>query len=255
MKNEKLTLEIYKDIAQPIARQAGIMLDEVGKLIFSSIYYPTKCLNDRMQKWFEKIQNNVQKQNRIEAKPHITIPTLQNLALHDDDTLLGEMFFNILQSSVDKTKQKFLSPAFPKILEQLSQEEAKILTLLQMQDCIEFSYYGWTDKTTNLFKEKICEIKNDNIDREFFLMYRGHLSLLGLISISNAHNEGEAYFKDSDGNLINYKSKEGKNIIDTNQMDNYQTISKIFHLVTLSDFGVAFANICISDKCKDFISN
>ncbi|MGX3043729.1 Abi-alpha family protein [Helicobacter sp. T3_23-1056] len=255
MKNENPMLEIYKDIAQPIARQAGITLNEVGKLIFSPIYYPTKYLNDRIQKWFERIENNVPKQNRIEAKPYITIPTLQNLALHDDETLLGEMFFNILQSSVDKTKQGFLSPAFPKILEQLSQDEAKILTLLTIQNCVEFSYYGWTDKATKIFKEELCEIKNDSLDKEFFLMYRGHLSLLGLISISNAHNEGEAYFKDSNNNLINYKSQEGKNIIDTNQMGNYQTISKLFHLATLSDFGVAFANICISDKCKDFINN
>lgn len=122
MKNEKLVLEVYKDIAQPIAKQVGVALGEVGKLIFSPIYYPTKHLNHRIEKWFERIENNVPKENRSEAMPNITIPTLQNLALHDDDALLGEMFLNILQSSVDKTKQKFVSPAFPKILEQISQE-------------------------------------------------------------------------------------------------------------------------------------
>lgn len=50
MKNEKLMLEIYKDIAQPIARQVGITLGEVGKFILSPIYYPSKHFNNRIEK-------------------------------------------------------------------------------------------------------------------------------------------------------------------------------------------------------------
>ncbi len=75
IKDNKTLGKIYEDIAQPIARQAGVAIGEVGKLIFSPIYYPTKYLNNRIEKWFERIENNVSKENRIEAKPYITIPS------------------------------------------------------------------------------------------------------------------------------------------------------------------------------------
>lgn len=246
-------LEVYKDIAQPIAKQAGVALGEVGKLIFSPIYYPTKHLNHRIEKWFERIENNVPKENRIEAMPNITIPTLQNLALHDDDTLLGEMFLNILQSSVDKTKQKFVSPAFPKILEQISQEEAKILTLLKMHEYIKFGYHSWIERETNLTKEKLCKLENKNLDKDFFLIYKNHLLFLGLVLLNLYSNEGRAYFK-IDNKLVDCNSPKGKEIITNKQANNYQTISEIVYLLSLNDFGKIFAKICISEKCKEFIN-
>lgn len=253
VKNEKLILEVYKDIAQPIAKQAGVALGEVGKLIFSPIYYPTKYLNDRIEKWFDRIENNVPKENRVEAMPNITIPTFQNLALHDDDTLLGEMFFNTLQSSVDKTKQKNLNPAFPKILEQISQEEAKILTLLKMHEYIKFSCYSRSKKEKpQVYKETIDEINNKNIDKEFFLMHKNHLMLLGLVTHS-FEQQAKTYFE-IDGKLVNHKSLEAQEIFKQNKSSNYQIIIHNFYSLELNDFGKAFAEICISEKCKEFIN-
>ncbi len=253
MENEKLVLEVYKDIAQPIAQQFGVTLGEVGKLIFLPIYQPAKYLNNRIEKWFERIENNVPKENRTEAMPNITIPTLQNLVLHDDDTLLGEMFFNILQSSVDKTRQKFVSPAFPKILEQISQEEAKILTLLKMHEYINFSCYTQDEKEKpQVYKEIIDEINNKNIDKQFFLMHKNHLMLLNLVTY-HFERQAETYLK-IDGKLVNYKSLEAQEIMKQGALDTHQTAIHNFYSLELNDFGKAFADICISEKCKDFIS-
>lgn len=96
-------LEMY--IAQSITKQVWVTLNEVGGLIFFPICYSTNYLNDRIRKCPERIKDNVLKENRIEAKPYITIPTLQNLVLHDNETFLDKMLFNILQNSVNKTKQ------------------------------------------------------------------------------------------------------------------------------------------------------
>ncbi len=139
MTNDQLELlkifatEAYKDVASPIAKQIGSTLHEVAKLILSPVYYPTKLLNTRIENWFERISKEIPTDNLIEAAPNISIPAMQALALNQDDTLLGEMFFNILKSSVDKEKQQFNSPAFPKILEQLTRDECVFLVLLNKQ--------------------------------------------------------------------------------------------------------------------------
>lgn len=74
---------------------------------------------------------------------NILIPTINGLSLNLDETLLGKMFFNILQNSVDKTKQKFLSPAFPKILEQLTKDEAIMLVLLKNKNINTIQKWIW----------------------------------------------------------------------------------------------------------------
>lgn len=249
----ELLPEIYKDIAQPIAKQAGVALGEVGKLVFSPIYYPTNYLNDRMEKWFARIKDNVPKENRIEAKPYITIPTLQNLALHNDETLLGEMFFNILQNSVDKTKQIFLSPAFPKILEQISSEEAKILTALKIQEHIKFSYYSWWDRTLNAIQDEICELDDRCVDKQFFLINWRHLERLYLVATSN-FKQTENYLK-INKKFITISSQQGRDIVSKGNIGDCENVLKHFCLLNFTDFGKSFVNICISDKCKEFLND
>lgn len=249
----ELLPEIYEDIAQPIAKQAGVTLGEVAKLIFSPIYYPTNYLNDRMKKWFERIKDNVPEENRIEAKPHITIPTLQNLALHKDETLLGEMFFNILQNSVDRTKQIFLSPAFPKILEQISSEEAKILTVLKIQEHIKFSYYSWWDRTLNIVQDEIYELDDRYVDKQFFLINWKHLERLYLVTTSN-FKQPENYLK-INKKFITISSQQGRDIVTRGNIGDCENVLKYFNILNFTDFGKSFANICISDKCKKFLND
>lgn len=241
MKNEKLMLDkAYNDILQPIAKQVGITLGEVGKLILSPIYYPTKYFNNRIEKWFERIENNVPKENRIEAMPSITIPTLQNLALHDDDTLLGEMFFNILQSSVDKTKQEFLSPAFIETLKQLSKDEAMIVLLLKEKtykavikpkETRDYDYFENDEVIENDFPLDKLEFPNQ------FWTYYEHLCKLGLC---------EKMYE-------NYNSKPRGINFGGNLFARFPKDIDIKLSIKFNKFGKAFAEICVSEKCENFI--
>ena len=83
---ENITTEVYKDVVSPLAKQIGSTLGEVAKFILTPIYQPTKLLNNRIEKWFERISNEIPKESLIEASPNISIPTMQGLALNQDDT-------------------------------------------------------------------------------------------------------------------------------------------------------------------------
>lgn len=254
IKDDKTLGQIYEDALQPAIKQIGSVLEDISKTARLLLVPLSLCGvgADRFQKWCDRIRANVKDENMQNPIPNILIPAINGLSINPDDTLLGEMFFNILQSSVDKTKQKFISPAFPKILEQISQEEAKILTLLKIHKYIKFSYYMQNEKEKSQFyEEKIDEISIKNLDKQSFLIHKSHLILLGLVVFA-FDEPAETYFQ-IDGKLINHKSPEAQEIFKQNKSNEYQSVNKLFCLLKLNDFGKAFAEICISEKCKEFI--
>lgn len=255
IKDDKTLGKIYEDAFQPAVKQIGGALEDTLKTARLLLAPLSLCGvgADRFQRWCDRIRTNVKDENMQSPNPNILIPTINSLSINLDDTLLGEMFFNILQSSVDKTKQEFLSPAFPKILEQISQEEAKILTLLKMHEYINFSCYTQDEKEKpQVYKEKIDKISNENINKQFFLMHKNHLMLLNLVTY-HFERQSETYFE-IDGKLVNHKSLEAQEIFKQNKSSNYQIIVHNFYSLELNDFGKAFADICISEKCKEFIN-
>lgn len=65
--------------------------------------------------------------NRIIPAKNIVIPCLEGMVLNTDNEILQNNFIAMLESSMDKTKQNLVHPAFPKILSQLSVDELLIL--------------------------------------------------------------------------------------------------------------------------------
>lgn len=240
----------YEDTLQPSMKQIGGALGDLTKTASLLLAPLSLCgiANDRFQKWCDRMRNGVKEENMTEAEPNILIPTLSGLAINPDETLLGEMFFNILQSSIDKTKQKFLSPAFPKILEQISKDEAKILTLLKIYQHINHTCYISTNKN-KILEEECIEVPY-NIDKDFFPMHKNHLTLLGLLT-TVSYKPSKAFFA-VDGKFI-LSTFQGQEIIENKQIENYISVDKYFYRLELNDFGKAFAEACISKKCEEFL--
>lgn len=253
MSNEELELvkvvatEAYKDVASPIAKQIGSTLQEVAKLILSPVYYPTKLLNTRIENWFERISKEIPTDNLIEAAPNISIPTMQALALNQDDTLIGEMFYNILKSSVDKEKQQFNSPAFPKILEQLTRDECIFLVLLNKQSYKIHQEQDF-DEAKNMFynnREILNELPLGKFDYpDNIWLYSDHLNHLNLAGCWQ-YKEQETIF-DSE------KITETNGAFSTTRQKQIGT--RFFSEFRLTEFGKMFCNVCITEKCEVFFN-
>lgn len=252
MTNEQLellkviTTEAYKDVASPIAKQIGSTLQEVAKLILSPVYYPTKLLNTRIENWFERISKEIPTDNLIEAAPNISIPTMQALALNQDDTLLGEMFFNILKSAVDKDKQKFNSPAFPKILEQLTRDECVFLVLLNKQSYKIHQEQDF-DEEKNMFfnnREILNELPLEKFDYPANIwLYSDHLNHLNLAGCWQYKNHEPIF--DSE------KITETNGAFSTTRQK--QIGIRTFSEFRLTEFGKIFCKVCVTEKCLEFI--
>ncbi|MCQ2601906.1 MAG: DUF4393 domain-containing protein [Treponema sp.] len=229
-----LAVNVYNDVLSPIAKQAGSTLEEVGKLIFAPIFYPSKILNLRIENWFKRIESEINKENLIEADPAISISTLQNLALHQDESFLGEMFFNILKSSVDKTKQCNLSPAFPKILEQLTTDECIFLVLLN-------------DKTYKVNRNFDLNIKNLATKNVQILLNELPMEKFNFPENLWIYKEHLEHL-----NLLKYDDYKEPDMSD-GDFENNQNITEYAEF-RLTEFGKMFCKICVSDKCYSMLN-
>lgn len=240
--------EVYRDAFQPALKEVGKGLEDVAKTANLILAPFTLCgaYSVRFKKWCKRIENEVDEKNVQEAQPNILLPTLAGLAINPDETLLGEMFFNILKSSIDKTKQKFLSPAFPKILEQLSKDEAMMLVLLKKQ-----KYRLHTkmdlDKQQNRFINEqtlLDEFPREKLEfQENLWIYNDHLHNLNLSGCWEYKQQESIY----SGRIIEQGSGAFSHQVPE------QIGLKRFMEFRLTDFGKHFVEACISQKCEKYI--
>lgn len=86
---------------------------------------------NRWQKFIKIITENVAPENIISGHPAIVIPAMEGLNLQYENSILSEMFINLLSASMDSTKQGLAHPAFPNIIKQLSRDEAVTLRYMK----------------------------------------------------------------------------------------------------------------------------
>lgn len=240
--------EVYRDALQPAMKGVGKTLENIAKTANLILAPLTLCgvYGARFEKWCKRIENEVDEKNMQEALPNILLPTLTGLAINPDETLLGEMFFNILKSSIDKTKQKFLSPAFPKILEQLSKDEAVMLVLLKKQN-YHYHIEMDLDRQQNCFvNERVIldEFPKGRLEfQENFRIYNDHLYNLNLSGCWKYKEQEPIY----SGKII----EQGSGAISHKVPE--QIGIRSFMEFRLTDFGRYFAEACISSKCEGLV--
>lgn len=240
--------ELYRDALQPAVKEIGKGLEDIAKTTNLILAPFTLCgaYGTKFRKWCERLSNEIDEKNMQEVQPNILLPTLAGLAINPDETLLGEMFFNILKSSIDKTKQKFLSPAFPKILEQLSKDEAVMLVLLKKQN---YRYHTEMDldRQQNRFTNErvtLDEFPKDKLEFQGNLwIYNDHLHNLNLSGCWEYQQQEPIY----SGKIIEQGSGAFSHQVPE------QTGIKRFVEFRLTDFGKHFVEACIGPKCEEYI--
>ena len=90
--------ELYKDLVQPSARQMGQGLESVaktGRFVLAPFEYLGN-LHDRYLSFLERLHEKVEGKKLQEVPPQLSGPVLEGLRFLEEDSLLTEMFINIL---------------------------------------------------------------------------------------------------------------------------------------------------------------
>ena len=128
--------QIYEDLLQPAAKELGQSLVVVAKAVSIALSPVEGAVwgFDKIRDWLAvKLTQKLSgvDANSIVSPPlNIAGPTLLNMSFCRDLPLLREMYANLLASSMNKEDASSAHPSFVRIVEQLSPDEAKILSQL-----------------------------------------------------------------------------------------------------------------------------
>ncbi|MCG6146576.1 DUF4393 domain-containing protein [Leptospira bandrabouensis] len=219
--------EIYKDLLSPSVKEIGDILKnstKVARFAFAGIDY-LAAKHDRWKTFLEKVAGKVKEENLVEGHPQIIGPIIESMVYIENESIVGEMFSNLLARAIDKTSQDKAHPAFPKIIQQLSEDEAIILFYLKKKNYrVEQEWDLINNQVINLrtTKEEFPLTKLSFSEKIW--MYMDHLNSLTIAGTWKTQND------------IPIRNSAG-----------IQTGGRVISDRKLSEFGKLFADACIPD--------
>ncbi|MNU18781.1 hypothetical protein D3C71_69880 [compost metagenome] len=224
--------KIYDDALSPAMKQIGKALENLAKssrFILAPIDYIAHQ-HDRWERYLQKVTDKVKNEDLIEGHPQIVIPTLEGLNLNYENTLLTELFINLLANSIDRTKQDLAHPAFPNIIKQLSHDEAVILFLLKKRS-YKFNLRSDLNVEGTMVINEVTTLEEFPLDTlqfpEHLPIYMNHLDSL---NIAGAFVNNKEYIYDKNNKPTGINSYNERRII---------------------DFGELFVTSCVPDNFEN----
>lgn len=190
--------EVYHDGLSPAVRETGSALTDFVKtlrLALAPLQF-TAALQDRYVRFLDRSVRGIPEERRILPAPQITGPILEAIKYEPEDTLISEMYNELLSKAFDSQTAQSAHPAYALLIKQLSVDEAIILKTIH-EKFLENSHYlfQYTDdynRHTNRFSNRKLEL--DELPRNELKVpgaleiYMEHLDKLGLASVLQFKN-------------------------------------------------------------------
>jgi hypothetical protein len=232
----KVAEKAYDDFLSKPAKQAGEFAEDLVKAI-RLLSFPVQyaaAVQDKYKRMLASAFDAVPQERRIDLQPQtissilqIAGPIYERIKYMDENSILYELFEELLARSIDNKRNPEAQPSFIYIISQLSRDEAVILLELRNNDfdhCISFDIESETNRVVNQ-KIDYCNFPVYKLSfAENFEIYWDHLETLGLI--------GQSMIEDD---LIKDEH-------------NQQTGNKQSFKIHLTDFGRFFVHACVPEK-------
>jgi hypothetical protein len=133
--DSKLVNKLYDDGVSEAVRQLGEAAGDVvkGLRLFTAPFQLAAEAQDRFRKWLEEARRRVPEERQVPAAPSIAGPALRSMQFLEDESLIAEMFVSLLSKAIDRDAQQRVHPGFVKVLENISPDEAVLLTRLSQE--------------------------------------------------------------------------------------------------------------------------
>lgn len=253
--------DVYADTVQPTAKNVGGFFGTLSGFFNHVVMYPLKKLNIRyeqkavaFEKEMEHKYNSIPEKERVEPQLHIVGPTMESLKYNIMDDDLAELFSNLLVSDMDMRTQNLCTPAFVKVIEQLSPADARVFKTI-FNECAKaetipickMDLWKIDDEKRKIRKEYLplylVDIEVDKLNPNDVSKSLQNLERLGLLTIDflKWRSDDEVYNK-----LINNSYIESLKAW-ANQITGESYIAKVGSkgLLELNDFARDFAKVCL----------
>ena len=147
LSDSKLANKLYDDLLSSATAELGETLKEIvaGLRLFNAPLMLAAAWHKRLKTYCDEVISRVPEARRVEAPPEIAGNILQSLTFLPEDNPLKELYLNLLARAIDRERQNEAHPAFVRIIDQLSPEEAMLLwrywrlcvkrAIITMQEC------------------------------------------------------------------------------------------------------------------------
>jgi hypothetical protein len=151
--------KVYEDGLSDSTKEVGKTLTDIIKSarLFTFPFQLLATYQNRLSAYLQKVQDSVPQESQIQSAPEICGPVIENLRFVREGSYLEGLYLNLLMRSIDKDRVDEAHPAFVKIIEQLSRDEAYILSKIKKEGC--WANYE-TDLNTNEKKNSFCKLQS-----------------------------------------------------------------------------------------------
>lgn len=203
--------KIYDDALSKAAKQFGEFGEDFIKVV-RLVFFPIQifaAMQNRFDKTLKRICDEVPLERRITPPPlQIVGPIIESTRYLNDNTVLYEMFEELLARSIDSERIAEAHPSFIQIISQLSHDEAVILKGFKNNDFEVIEKLPNSDHNgLDLIDRKITKFELSIVPKESLLlsllyknnkkMYFSHLISLSLIEWVHLFNVKDGNFKHS----------------------------------------------------------
>lgn len=225
--NSKVAEKAYDDAISKPAKQVGELTEDIVKTVRLALF-PFQigaAIQDKLDRTSGRVFDKVPPERRINPQLQIVGPIYDKIKYMEDNTILYEMFKELLARSIDSERIAEAHPSFIHIIAQLSHDEAIILLELKKSDfeVVDTLDLERDNHWVNRKIERTTIPKDKLLFKDKFEMYYSHLSSLSLV-------EWPVFKQDP--------TREGDR----------QTGTRRYSKMILTEFGKFFVNACVPES-------
>lgn len=246
--------DVYFDGLKPIVRESGetfSLIPATVNAIFADLKIWTlkrKYSVEEMKIELEKRLEKKRREDIISPDYSVFIPALESLSYSMEKEELREMYYNLLENTMDKNSSELVHPSFGGIINQMTSYEARLFRTLateQIRPYLEVDLKRGENKGSVLLIKYIYDFVDkgeSEINLEKLLGALSNLERLGLIDVdpNSSYTFKDHYNKLNECEII-------KRIISTHGMENL-VIKKGF--INITEIGKSFSLICLKSNVK-----
>jgi len=226
--------EVYKDLLQPATQELGKGLESVAKTARFTLapFEYLGSLHGRYLEFLKRVSIKTKDKELVEVHPKISGTIFEGIKYLEDDSILFDMFVELLSKAITKEHSQTAHPAFVNIINQLSPDEALMVYLFKKKTYELWSQSDYNPSDSRFYNNRI--IRNDFptevlVYPDNYTMYINHLNNLQIAGVPE------------------YKNQEI--VRDSN---NRQTGVIIYKRTSFLDFGHLFSKCCIPDENEKY---
>lgn len=210
-----IILELYKDMAQPAARNVGLALSAVTSVgVFLHLLTSwgnerlNLCLKNNLEVYAERIKD-VPQDSIVEASPEIAIPIIEKLSYVTNEELRN-LYVELLAKASIKDELPKAHPSFVNIINSISPDEANLLSYFKKNENLKTTdFYTLNVKKSEAFSDFLFQ-RPDFIKLQYSENLEGYLENfegLGIIYMTESNTAQVNMFHNLDRALTQALSK------------------------------------------------